>query len=37
MRRFGQPHEVAASVFFLASKDAGYITGTTMKVDGGIL
>jgi 3-oxoacyl-[acyl-carrier protein] reductase len=37
MRRFGQPHEVAATVFFLASKDAGYITGTTVKVDGGIL
>lgn len=37
MRRFGQPHEVAATVFFLASKDAGYITGSTLKVDGGIL
>ncbi|MEP2774326.1 MAG: SDR family NAD(P)-dependent oxidoreductase [Luteolibacter sp.] len=37
MRRFGQPKEVAAAVFFLASKDAGYITGATLKIDGGIL
>lgn len=36
MRRFGQPKEVAAAVFFLASKDAGYITGATLKIDGGI-
>lgn len=37
MRRFGQPREVAAAVFFLASKDAAYITGSTLKIDGGIL
>ncbi|MFD2256829.1 SDR family oxidoreductase [Luteolibacter algae] len=37
MRRFGQPREVAAAVFFLANKDAGYITGATLKIDGGIL
>ena len=37
MRRFGQPREVAAAVFFLASKDAAYITGATLKIDGGIL
>ena len=36
MRRFGKPAEVAAAVFFLASKDAGYITGATLKIDGGI-
>lgn len=36
MRRFGKPKEVAAAVFFLASKDAGYITGATLKIDGGI-
>ncbi|MGJ8633114.1 MAG: SDR family oxidoreductase [Luteolibacter sp.] len=36
MRRFGKPSEVAATVFFLASKDAGYITGATLKIDGGI-
>ena len=37
MRRFGQPREVAAAVFFLAGQDAGYITGAALKIDGGIL
>ena len=37
MRRFGRPEEVAATVRFLASAEAGYITGATLKVDGGIL
>jgi len=37
MRRFGKPEEVAAAVRFLASPDAGYITGSTLKIDGGIL
>ncbi len=36
MRRFGSPKEVASAVFFLASKDAGYITGASLKIDGGI-
>ena len=36
MRRFGKPGEVAAAVFFLASKEAAYITGATLKIDGGI-
>ena len=36
MRRFGKPREVAAAVFFLATKDAAYITGATLKIDGGI-
>ena len=37
MRRFGRPEEVAATVRFLASAEAGYITGSVLKVDGGIL
>jgi 3-oxoacyl-[acyl-carrier protein] reductase len=37
LRRFGRPEEVAAAVLFLASLDAGYITGSVLKVDGGIL
>jgi 3-oxoacyl-[acyl-carrier protein] reductase len=33
--RYGKPEEVAAAVAFLASPAAGYITGTTLNVDGG--
>jgi 3-oxoacyl-[acyl-carrier protein] reductase len=35
-RRIGRPEEVAAAVRFLASEDAGYVTGTTLFVDGGM-
>lgn len=37
MRRFGRPEEVAATVRFLASAEAGYITGSSLKIDGGIM
>jgi 3-oxoacyl-[acyl-carrier protein] reductase len=37
MRRFGKPEEVAAVVRFLAGIEAGYVTGSVVKVDGGIL
>lgn len=37
MRRFGRPGEVAAAVRFLACPDAGYVTGSALKIDGGIL
>jgi NAD(P)-dependent dehydrogenase (short-subunit alcohol dehydrogenase family) len=33
--RFGQPHEAAHAVLFLASEDAGYITGETLNLSGG--
>jgi len=33
--RAGTPHEVAAAVCFLASRDASYITGQSLVVDGG--
>jgi NAD(P)-dependent dehydrogenase (short-subunit alcohol dehydrogenase family) len=35
MKRLGQPEEVAGVVAFLASKDASYVTGVEINVDGG--
>ncbi len=35
MARYGEPAEIAAAALFLASEDAGYITGQTIAVDGG--
>jgi len=37
MGRFGEPQEIAASVAFLCSDDARYITGAKIVVDGGIV
>ncbi|OIK04112.1 SDR family NAD(P)-dependent oxidoreductase [Streptomyces monashensis] len=34
--RIGEPEDVAAAVAFLASRDAAWITGTTLVVDGGL-
>jgi 3-oxoacyl-[acyl-carrier protein] reductase len=34
--RFGSAAEVAATVAFLASREAGYITGQTLHVNGGL-
>ncbi len=35
MNRLGGPEEIASAVVFLASKQASYITGNTIQVDGG--
>ena len=34
-RRFGRPEEIAAGVCFLLSDEAGFITGQTLRIDGG--
>lgn len=34
---FGKPEDIAAAVLFLTSKDAGYITGQVLHVDGGMV
>lgn len=36
MRRYGKPEEIAAAMAFLASDDAAYITGQTLRVNGGL-
>jgi 3-oxoacyl-[acyl-carrier protein] reductase len=36
LARFGKPEDVASAVRFLASDNAGYITGTTVHVNGGL-
>ena len=36
VRRFGSPDEIASAATFLCSTSAGYITGITLLVDGGL-
>jgi NAD(P)-dependent dehydrogenase (short-subunit alcohol dehydrogenase family) len=36
MKRFGTPEEVGQATLFLASRDASYITGVDLNVDGGL-
>jgi NAD(P)-dependent dehydrogenase (short-subunit alcohol dehydrogenase family) len=37
MRRAAEPSEIASAVVWLLSDDAGYVTGTSLAVDGGWL
>ncbi|MEQ8370014.1 MAG: SDR family oxidoreductase [Alphaproteobacteria bacterium] len=37
MPRFGRPSDIASAAVFLASEEAGYMTGTHINVDGGWL
>ena len=34
--RAGEPEEVAAAVYFMASREASFITGQYLMVDGGV-
>jgi glucose 1-dehydrogenase len=37
LNRVGEIEDCVGAVVFLASRDAGYVTGTTLYVDGGLL
>jgi NAD(P)-dependent dehydrogenase (short-subunit alcohol dehydrogenase family) len=37
MGRYGKSEEIAATIAFLASEGAGYITGQNIRVDGGLM
>jgi NAD(P)-dependent dehydrogenase (short-subunit alcohol dehydrogenase family) len=37
MKRYGTSQEIAATIAFLASEGAGYITGQNIRVDGGMM
>lgn len=37
MGRFGEPAELGAMIAFLASQQAGYVTGAVVQVDGGLI
>lgn len=36
MKRIGQPHEIAAAVTYFCSEQAGFVTGQTLSVSGGL-
>jgi NAD(P)-dependent dehydrogenase (short-subunit alcohol dehydrogenase family) len=36
MNRYGTAEEIAATIAFLVSDGAGYITGQNLRVDGGV-
>ena len=37
MKRYGKAEEIAATIAFLVSDGAGYITGQNIRVDGGLM
>ena len=37
VRRYGQPEEFAAVAAFICSESAAYVTGSTIRIDGGYI
>jgi NAD(P)-dependent dehydrogenase (short-subunit alcohol dehydrogenase family) len=37
MKRFGSPEEIGYLAAYIASDEAGYITGETIRIDGGLI
>jgi NAD(P)-dependent dehydrogenase (short-subunit alcohol dehydrogenase family) len=37
LQRYGSSEEIAATIAFLASEGAAYITGQNIRVDGGLM
>ncbi|HSS65189.1 MAG TPA: SDR family oxidoreductase, partial [Gammaproteobacteria bacterium] len=35
MKRMARPEEIATAILYLASSDAGFITGAALQIDGG--
>ena len=36
VRRMGEPRDIASAVVYLASEEAGYVTGHVLNVSGGL-
>jgi acetoacetyl-CoA reductase len=36
VKRLGQPEDIARAILFLADEDAGFITGETLAINGGL-
>jgi NAD(P)-dependent dehydrogenase (short-subunit alcohol dehydrogenase family) len=36
LNRMGQPAEIAAAILYLASEQAGFVTGSALSIDGGM-
>jgi ketoreductase RED2 len=36
LKRLGEPEDIAAAIYYLASDEAGYVTGINLPVEGGL-